>query len=113
MMLSESKTTLPGRKQVFRERHDGKCVRDVIGLMDESNLTGEPLLQKVMENGRRLQPAEALEICRARCKAQREALPESLMNLTKTGPEYPVVLSPALTRIKTAETHRHRDTTHS
>jgi nicotinate phosphoribosyltransferase len=113
MKLSESKTTLPGRKQVFRERHAGKSVRDVIGLMDEPDVPGEPLLQKVMENGRRLQPPEPLETCRRRCKSEREALPEILMGLSKAGPEYPVVLSPALTKIKNAEIHRRRDTTHS
>jgi nicotinate phosphoribosyltransferase len=113
MKLSESKTTLPGRKQVFREHQDGKSLRDVIALMDEVDLPGEPLLQKVMEKGRRLQPPEALEMCRARCKAQREALPEGLMALAKTGPEYPVVLSPALTKIKNVETHRHKDATRS
>jgi len=35
LKLSESKLTLPGRKQVFREKSSGKAVRDVIGLYEE------------------------------------------------------------------------------
>src|SRR5262249_41689996 len=75
MKMSESKSTLPGKKQVFREKRDGQMVRDVIGLWGESGIGGEPLLVKVMEKGRRLQSVEPLESCRARCNSERSALP--------------------------------------
>jgi nicotinate phosphoribosyltransferase len=108
MKMSESKATLPGRKQVFRQKVDGHMVRDVIALTDESNISGEPLLVKVMENGRRLRPAESLENCRARCKAEREALPAPFHGLSKVEPAYPVELSPAIRTLITTETQRHR-----
>jgi nicotinate phosphoribosyltransferase len=95
MKLSESKSNLPGRKQVYRERFR----RDVIALADEKNISGEPLLSKVMENGRRTGPAETLSQCRARCKAELDALPEGLHSLSKAQPEYPVDLSQGLSQV--------------
>jgi len=95
MKLSESKATLPGHKQVFRQRG----VRDVIGLMAEKDIPGEPLLIKVMENGRRLRQPEPLEAARARCAAERKALPESLLSLSKAEPGYVVELSRGLKQL--------------
>jgi nicotinate phosphoribosyltransferase len=96
MKLSESKATLPGRKQVFRERG----LRDVIGLMGEQGIAGEPLLVKVMENGRRTLPAEPLSAARDRCAAEKKALPERLMSLSKADEGYPVELSSGLMRLR-------------
>jgi nicotinate phosphoribosyltransferase len=100
MKLSESKATLPGRKQVFRQKSGGKAERDVIGLMGESGLAGEPLLVKVMEQGRRLSPPEPLDVCRARCIAERNALPDALLQLSKAEPGYVVDLSPGLKQLQ-------------
>ena len=51
MKLSKGKITLPGKKQIFRQRNkEGKCVKDVIGLEDEK-IKGEPLLKHVMRKG--------------------------------------------------------------
>jgi len=96
MKLSEEKATLPGKKQVFRERARGKPVRDVIGLMSETGTRGDPLLLKVMERGRRTHPAEPLDISRERCRAERTSFPQELMSLEKARPGYPVELSEAL-----------------
>ncbi len=100
MKRSESKATLPGRKQVYREKKDGKAVRDVIALIEERNIAGQPLLVKVMQSGRRLKPAEPLEACRSRCKAEKDSLPENLMSLSKVDPGYPVELSRGLTELQ-------------
>jgi len=100
MKLSESKSTLPGRKQVFRQSESGKSIRDVIGLVNEAGVPGRPLLEKVMENGRRLQPPETLSICRDRCKSELESLPEELKSLLKVEPGYPVELSAQLTQMR-------------
>jgi nicotinate phosphoribosyltransferase len=102
MKMSESKSTLPGRKQVFRERTAGTAVRDVIALLNEKDIAGEPLLIKVMENGRRLQPAEPLEMSRARCRSERAAFPQYLMSLSKSDPNYSVDLSPGLRQLQSA-----------
>ena len=51
MKLSEGKTTLPGRKQVYRLKDEnGNYSKDVIALANEK-VNGEPLLRKVMEKG--------------------------------------------------------------
>jgi nicotinate phosphoribosyltransferase len=102
MKMSESKSTLPGRKQVFREKTSGKAVRDVITLINEKDIAGEPLLVKVMENGRRVQPAEPLEVSRERCRIERGAFPERLMSLSKSDPGYSVDLSPGLRQLQSA-----------
>ena len=102
MKLSESKSTLPGQKQVYRERSGGRLVRDVIALSEEGYVQGEPLLVKVMEKGRRLASPEPLDQCRARCKTELDALPEHLLTLSKSFPEYPVELSAELSRLKTS-----------
>jgi nicotinate phosphoribosyltransferase len=100
MKLSESKSTLPGRKQVFRQSESGKSIRDVIGLVNEAGVPGRPLLEKVMENGRRLRPAEPLSIGRDRCKSELESLSEELKSLSKVEPGYPVELSAQLTQMR-------------
>jgi nicotinate phosphoribosyltransferase len=99
MKMSESKATLPGRKQIFRKKVNGKPVQDVIGIMTEQEIEGEPLLVKVMEQGKRLHPPDALDVCRARCQSQRIAFPE-LMDLSKVDVPYPVELSPKLAALK-------------
>jgi nicotinate phosphoribosyltransferase len=100
MKLSESKSTLPGQKQVYRERSGGRLMRDVIALSEEGDVQGEPLLVKVMEKGRRVGTAEPLDQCRARCKTELDALPDHLQVLSKGSPEYPVELSDQLSRLK-------------
>jgi nicotinate phosphoribosyltransferase len=51
--LSIGKISWPGKKQVFRQLDDRRQLRkDVLGLRDEKLADGEPLLEKVMENGR-------------------------------------------------------------
>lgn len=99
MKLSTHKSTLPGRKQVFRERQQDKFVRDIIGFASE-RLQGEPLLSKVMGNGHRTRPADSINECRSRCKAEIESLPESLTMLSSAEPAYPVDLSSELTRTR-------------
>jgi len=96
MKFSESKSTLPGRKQIFRERVNGKSVRDTLALREEGTLPGEPLMIKVMEGGRRTSASEPLDVSRARCRAERSALSDDLQSLAKVEPGYPVELSSGL-----------------
>jgi len=99
LKLSESKSTLPGRKQILRQKTSGKAVRDVIGLRSEE-LSGEPLLIPVMSKGRRIQPAETLDICRNRCCAELKSLPDELLSLSKADAPYPVEVSAGLERLR-------------
>jgi nicotinate phosphoribosyltransferase len=105
MKLSESKATLPGRKQIFREKVAGQAVRDVVGLMDETAVAGDPLLVKVMENGRRTRSREPLDVGRERCRAERDALPKELLSLEKAARAYPVELSPGLRQAQSTLLH--------
>ena len=93
---STGKQTLPGRKQIFRIEESGVAVRDVLARHDESH-PGRPLLQKVMEGGRRLPAGQAtLEQARALARRELAALPPALLSLEPADPPYPVEVSEAL-----------------
>jgi len=87
--LSEKKTTWPGRKQVWRRYGaDGRMLGDIIAL-EGHDKAGEPLLEQVMQSGRRLAPSQPLEAIRLRAKRQLERLPDPLRRLASTT-NYPV-----------------------
>lgn len=70
--LSTGKATYPGAKQVFR----GPGSRDVLGLRDEAPPAGStPLLELVMEKGRRRRPPDPLDAQRERCRRDLSPLP--------------------------------------
>jgi len=95
MKLSEGKATLPGRKQVFRFKDKkGFFAKDVIALADEK-MEGEPLLAKVMENGKITRALPSLGEIRAAAMENLSKLPEKYKKLT-SAPAYPVELSRAL-----------------
>jgi nicotinate phosphoribosyltransferase len=69
MKLSTGKATSPGRKQVWRADDE-----DVIGLADEDGTRGEPLLETVLTNGKRLIPDPSIDRMRERFAADLAAL---------------------------------------
>jgi nicotinate phosphoribosyltransferase len=71
---SEGKSTLPGRKQVYRVIENDIAVKDVMTLAD-SETAGEPLMTAVMVDGRRTDPAEGLEALRQRLSQSLVQLP--------------------------------------
>lgn len=104
MKLSSNpgKATSPGVKQVYRCIRDHHFVGDVIALASEGPLAGaiavhdplyvtapqsltcdrlEPLLEVVMEGGRRTRPAPALTAIRERGLSQLKALPTGCLRL--------------------------------
>ena len=92
---SEGKATWPGRKQVYRIADDaGRMLRDVVTLEGDRQ-PGEPLIEPVMRNGRRLQPPATLDAIRARVRDNLARLPAPLAAL-QDGWEYPVQIAPAL-----------------
>lgn len=96
LKLSSGKPILPGRKQIFREQHDGVFRGDVIGRWHEE-LPGQPLLSKVMERGRRLDSHERdLDRMRGNASASLARLPEAVRALPSADPDYPVRVSDAL-----------------
>ncbi len=75
MKLSEGKTTLPGRKQVYRLRDKkGNYSRDIIALVGEK-VKGEPLLNNVMEKGEITIDLPSLEQIRATAAQNLSKLP--------------------------------------
>jgi nicotinate phosphoribosyltransferase len=96
--FSEQKVHYPGRKQVFRFSRDGMFDHDIVARADESLAGGEPLLQPVMQNGRRILPAEKLETIQARARENLRRLPEPY-HLLLDAPAYPVSKSDALERL--------------
>jgi nicotinate phosphoribosyltransferase len=94
---SEGKATWPGRKQVFRNFHiDGRWNHDVITTATDTQ-PGEPLLQPVMEKGRRLAPSPPLATIRKRLAAELAHLPDDLRSLDPALPtRYDVRIAPAL-----------------
>jgi nicotinate phosphoribosyltransferase len=97
--LSESKTTFPGKKQVFRFADKrGKWKQDLIGLESEDGNGAATLLAPVMRNGKRLGAAEPLEAARRRCSESLKCLPRRLLVNTPAKP-YPVQHSRALKKL--------------
>jgi nicotinate phosphoribosyltransferase len=109
LKLSTDKVSWPGAKQVWRTIRDGQLLGDWIGLQDEPVPPGaQPLLQDMMQSGKRLGPAESLDAIRARARQNLAALPADLLRLTDPGP-YSAKPTPALDALRkqaTAAIHR-------
>jgi nicotinate phosphoribosyltransferase len=114
MKLSPHKSTLPGRKQVYRMNEGTEEAHDVIGRVDEA-VDGRPLLVPVMRGGQRLD-AWRVELHEARehCRRQVEMLPSSLRRLEPADPPYRVEVSAGLRedaeRLKQRLTHERANT---
>ena len=95
---STGKATWPGRKQVWRQYGaDGRMLRDVLS-MEHEGQAGEPLIEAVMKDGRRLRASPALADIRARASQGLERLPEPLRAL-RPGASYSVVVAEGLLRL--------------
>jgi nicotinate phosphoribosyltransferase len=95
---SAGKATWPGRKQVWRRfGADGRMAGDILSLENEDQ-AGEPLIELVMQGGKRVAPAPTLGEIRARAARDLERLPEPLRRL-EPGASYPVEVSEALRRL--------------
>jgi nicotinate phosphoribosyltransferase len=93
--LSEGKILWPGRKQVYRSyNRNGRMEGDVLTVEDDRQ-EGKPLIQKVMQSGKRLRPAIPLAEIRERALAELAALPESLRTID-AAQSYPVAVAPRL-----------------
>ena len=92
---SEGKATWPGRKQVYRRYDAGGIMAGDTLTLESDKQEGEPLIQQVMQHGKRLHAAETLETIRARAAIELARLPEGLRDLRDT-PPYPVTVAPAL-----------------
>jgi nicotinate phosphoribosyltransferase len=95
---SAGKATWPGRKQVWRRLGpDGRIAGDLISV-DTDVLDGEPLLEQVMRNGRRLGPGPSLSEIRAHTRANLARLPDEMRGLRGPAP-YPVEVAEPLVKL--------------
>jgi nicotinate phosphoribosyltransferase len=96
MKLSSLKSTMPGRKQVFRQEVDGIAVQDSLACADES-CAGTPLLQQVMRRGARLSPpAAGLSAARDQAVRLIGQMPPEFRAFAPAGRAFPVVVSDRL-----------------
>ncbi len=96
--LSPGKSYLPGPKQVFRVRNaDGSFQGDVLTGRNEAS-AGEPLLSKVMEDGKPIAPPDSLERIRDRFREDIGNLPAKYKAL-KDPPHYPVSVGARLKKL--------------
>jgi nicotinate phosphoribosyltransferase len=108
---SDHKATWPGRKQVWRRCDaDGRMAGDVLaleggGAVEARNAGAEPLLQPVMQNGRRLQPSPTLDGIRRHAKRELERLPEPLRRQEPSA-RYPVKVADDLVQLSAAVDRR-------
>jgi nicotinate phosphoribosyltransferase len=102
-----NKATWPGRKQVWRRYGaDGRMAGDLLApdgssASSPARRSGEPLLELVMQEGRRVQPAPTLEQIRLHAKRELGQLPEALRALAP-GTAYPVEVAAELQELAAA-----------
>ena len=99
MKLSPDKVSLPGAKQVYRLwETDSRFAQEMVVLQEEDLRGGEPLLETVMEKGRRTQPAPSLDEMRQRFNRDFDQLDTRYKQLYNP-PRYPVSFSSRLQRL--------------
>jgi len=96
MKQSSGKATYPGRKQVFRSFEGNQAIKDCLGLVSETD--AQPLLQLVMQQGKRIQPPESITQIRDRTAKSVASLPDFVKQLNHPTP-FPVEISPALQQL--------------
>ena len=102
--LSTGKRTLPGRKQVWRVSEKGQALYDVIGLTDETEQEGRPLLTCVMRHGQRLVPSPDLAAVQENARQRIGELPAPVTALDAPTP-LTVRISPALDALARSAHH--------
>ncbi|MDP2708220.1 MAG: nicotinate phosphoribosyltransferase [Burkholderiales bacterium] len=102
LKLSTGKVSWPGKKQVYRLRDaDGQLKNDFVTRRDESVPDAEPLLKKIMAQGKTVAPLPSLEQSRAAFLEEVSRLPEPMKSILN--PEhYSVEFSAVLKELRDA-----------
>jgi nicotinate phosphoribosyltransferase len=96
MKFSPGKQSYPGRKQAWRIAGAAGAVEDLIDLADTHEpVRGQPLLKRVMVNGRREVASPGMTDLRARCREAISQLPAAVRRIHNPM-RYPVRLGDAL-----------------
>ncbi len=98
--MSESKSTYPDVKQIYRTRDaEGRFAGDILALATEPPVEGaEPLLQPVLRGGALIQPLPSLEESIHLARSQREALPPEVRRRQDPAP-YSVRISAGIEKL--------------
>ena len=106
---SLKKATWPGPKQVWRRYGaDGRMAGDLLTCdapIPRGRTDGQPLVERVMQNGRRIRPSPSLDDIRAHAKRELERLPEALRRLEPSA-VYPVEVAGELRELAAAVDRR-------
>jgi len=101
LKLSSGKETLASEKQVFRfKTSKDKLKKDIIGLRDDDFNEGEPLLKKVMRNGKTTVKLPPLTRIRELFLDEFSCLDEKYKTIKDGQGDYPVEISPRLKDIQ-------------
>ena len=103
--LSADKRSFPGKKQVYRIIEKGFYAYDILAL-EEEEIFGTPLLEKVVENGKRTRERRSLDETRAYCLNEVSKLPEHLRQVHVMKP-YELRISPGLESLVTNLTEKY------
>jgi nicotinate phosphoribosyltransferase len=96
-----NKATWPGRKQVWRHYDaEGRMAGDLLAREGDKK-SGEPLLELVMQDGRRVRPSPSLDDIRRHATRELERLPTALRALAP-GMAYPVEVAAELQELAAA-----------
>jgi nicotinate phosphoribosyltransferase len=99
LKLSTGKVSLPGKKQVFRLRNSRlQLEKDIVGLREETVSAAEPLLKKVMEQGKIVAPLPSLEEARSVFLDEFQQLPDTIKEIRDPA-NYPVEFTAPLTAL--------------
>ena len=101
--LSDNKRTYPGKKQLCRIiGEDGEYLKDLLQLEDEGGV-GLPLLEPVVEGGRRIRGSRSLREIREYSRGCVAKLPDECRRIVAAKP-YPMEISDKLQRLTEALT---------
>lgn len=100
LKLSTGKSSVPGKKQVFRAYDDeNRLWKDSITLRDERLGDAEPLLKKVMAGGKAIFPQPSLEDAKTTFLTEFEKLPDPIKPIRNPA-NYPVEQSADLAALR-------------
>jgi len=102
LKLSTGKVSWPGKKQVYRLRGvKGQLKNDFVTRRDESVPDAEPLLKKIMAQGKTLAPLPSLDQSRAALLEEFGSLPDAMKSI-RNPEHYSVEFSGALRELRDA-----------
>lgn len=108
LKLSSGKKSWVGKKQVYRFFDPYGFMReDVLCLVGEDLEGGEPILEVVVENGKRVRKPESLDAVRERFQGDWATLPEPLRSIRPRA-AYPVRVSDALRELDERTAHERK-----